>query len=346
MITPFHECVVVLCFDCSVWGKIMNEQWKKAVIHLECATDSESFYDRRDEIEELDKKLSKAEITWDEYIEKTNFKSRDVRFQGTALFISHNGKRYLLTARHVLFDEISAKGYLNFEEKAVANYPEDIKNKRLQDARERSLNTIFNYIFRVPSLDEVFSGKKVTEQKSLICLSAGLADSLPYVFSHPDLDLAVISLDNYKTKDFADELEALGYNPISSDLIENGPTEEGADIFTVGFPGATSRIGTSNLDSVSAHWASNYFSLPVFSWGRVSMLHTLLPFYWCDMSIYPGNSGGPVIENGRLVGVVSAQAVLPIDVLPQITTRIPFAKIIKTSFVTKLIEVLEARKLK
>lgn len=332
----------MLFFDCLMWERIMNEQWKKAVIHLECATDSKSYYDRRDEIAELGKKLSKAEITPDEYIEETYFKFRDVRVHGTALFVSHNGKRYLLTARHVLFDEIYAEGYLNFEEKVVANFTEDIKNKRLQDAR----NTIFSYIFRVPSLDEVLSGKNVIEQQSLICLSAGLVDSRPYSFSNPHLDLAIISLDDYTTKDFADELEAIGYIPVPSDLIEDGPTEEGADIFTIGFPGATSLIGTSNLDSVSAHRASNYFSLPVSSWGRVSMLHTLLPFYWCDMSIYPGNSGGPVIENGKLVGVVSAQAVLPIDAVPQITTRIPFAKIIKTTFAKKLIEEFEATKSK
>jgi CBS domain-containing protein len=39
------------------------------------------------------------------------------------------------------------------------------------------------------------------------------------------------------------------------------------------------------------------------------MVHHILPFFWADMSIYPGNSGGPVVEDGKLVGVVSAQAV-------------------------------------
>ena len=34
------------------------------------------------------------------------------------------------------------------------------------------------------------------------------------------------------------------------------------------------------------------------------MLHNTLPFFWADMSIYPGNSGGPVVANDRLVGIV------------------------------------------
>lgn len=68
------------------------------------------------------------------------------------------------------------------------------------------------------------------------------------------------------------------------------------------------------------------------------MLHGALPFYWADMSIYPGNSGGPVVANDRLVGVVSAQATLPIDEVPDVRTRIPFGRIIKTSFVRTLLE--------
>lgn len=321
----------------------MNEQWKKAVIHLECATDSKSIYDRLDEEEELDKKLRKGEITSEEYRDKIEFKSRDVRFQGTALFISHNGNRYLLTARHVLFDEISAKGLYDFEGRIVSKHPSDLKENSLAYAHKRSLNTIFNCIFRVPSLDEVLSGGNAENREFLNCLGSGLPDCLPYIFSSPEIDLAIISLDNKKNECFANELEVLGYSPISSSLIKDEPSKEGVDVFTVGFPGAVSLLGRTNIDSVAASWASNYYSLPVFSWGKVSMLHTELPFYWCDMSIYPGNSGGPVIEDGKLVGVVSAQAVLPIDGLPQITTRIPFAKIIKTSFVKELIDALEAK---
>jgi S1-C subfamily serine protease len=73
------------------------------------------------------------------------------------------------------------------------------------------------------------------------------------------------------------------------------------------------------------------------------MLHEGLPFFWVDMSIFPGNSGGPLIEKDRLVGVVSAQATVPIDDVPNVRTRIPFGRIIKSKFVHTLLEMQEKK---
>jgi S1-C subfamily serine protease len=173
-------------------------------------------------------------------------------------------------------------------------------------------------------------------------LGAGDSFTVPYTYSTPDLDLALVSLDQ-KDSRYAEQLIDLGYEPISSDLIDESPSSEGADIFTVGFPSATALIRQVSQHPASAHWASSYISLPVFAFGKVSMLHEMLPFYWSDMSIFPGNSGGPVIENGKLVGVVSAQATLPIDDVPNVRTRIPFGKIIKTVYVKGLLDIQEQK---
>ncbi len=67
------------------------------------------------------------------------------------------------------------------------------------------------------------------------------------------------------------------------------------------------------------------------------MLHQALPFYWVDMSIYPGNSGGPVIEEDRLVGIVSEQPTIPVENAEQLQVRIPFAKIIKAEHIIGLL---------
>ena len=320
----------------------MNEQWKRAVVHLECATDSEHFYDRIKRMDELREKLDQHEISHEEFGEEIAGRSRDLRFHGTALFISHNERRYLLTARHVLFDEHSAKRELEEEAQRAESWPHHSREHILSYANERALNNIFNIVFRVPSLDEVASGGDSAHREFLMNLGAGASSTVPYTFSSPDLDLALVSLDQ-RDERFAEELIGLGYSPIPSDLIEDAPSSEGADISTVGFPSATALLGQVSQHPASAHWSSSHFSLPVFSWGKVSMLHSQLPFYWCDMSIYPGNSGGPVIENGKLVGVVSAQATLPIDDAPQVKTRIPFGKIIKTCFVKQLLETQEAK---
>jgi S1-C subfamily serine protease len=320
----------------------MYEQWKKAVVHLECATDSEHFFDRIKRIDQLREKLDKGELSQEEFGQEIMGRSRDIRYHGSALFISHNERRYLLTARHVLFDEVSAKREYEEELERAKSWPDGSRQHIIQSANERALNNIFSIIFRVPSLDEVLHKDVEAHKEFLMNLGAGASFTVPYTFSSPELDLALVSLDQRDSR-FAEQLIKLGYEPISSDLIDASPSSEGADIFTVGFPSATALIGQVSQHPASAHWASSHFSLPVFAFGRVSMLHDELPFYWTDMSIYPGNSGGPVIENGKLVGVVSAQAILPIDALPNVKTRIPFGKIIKTVYVKRLLEIQEQK---
>ena len=316
----------------------IRKRWKKAVIHLECATDSEHFYDRIKRIDELNKLLDQGKITQDQFAEEISGKSRDIRFHGTGIFIIHEDRRYILTARHVVWDEHSAKREIQEEAERAQNWPEQMRCTIMQSGLERAQNNIFNIIFRVPSLDEVLKYGTDKRREFLMNLGAGASFTVPYTFSIPELDLALISLDQRDYR-FADELIELGYNPIDSKYIEDGPSYEGSDIFTVGYPEETSLVGQMQQHPAAQHWSSSYFSLPVYAFGRVSMLHDSLPFYWADMSIYPGNSGGPVIENENLVGVVSAQATLPIDQAPKVRTRIPFAKIIKTQFVKDLLKV-------
>ena len=314
----------------------MLEKWKRAAVHLECATDSEHFYDRIKRIDEQRTLLEKGQITHEQFAEEIAGRSRDIRFHGTALLLSHEGRRYLLTARHVVWDERSAKRELEEEAQRCLSWPEHMRSHILQSAVERAQNNIFNIIFRVPSLDEVLS--KQGDRTFLMNLGAGTSYSVPYTFSDPDLDLALISLDQ-RDSHFADELASRGFSPVSFDDIADGPAAEGQEVFTIGFPSSTALLGQVSQHPASAHWSSSHFSLPVSSYGRVSMLHPALPFFWADMSIYPGNSGGPVVADGLLVGVVSAQATLPIDGVPDVRTRIPFGRIIKTAVVRQLLDI-------
>lgn len=326
---------------------VMMEKWKKAVVHLECACDSESIMEKINRLDELEKKYRENKITPEQYGQAVLEKSRDNRYHGTALFIIHSGKRYLLTARHVIWDEISAKRELEEEVSRSSRRPEFQKKLIIHSANESAQNRIFNIIFRVPSFDEIIkTDGNNYNREFLMNLGAGTPWSVPYTFTKPDLDLAIISLDQIKgTSDsrFADNLQELGYVPISSEEISDGPSKEGTDVFTVGFPESTSVINQINQTPASANWSSSCFSLPVFSFGKISMLHDKLPFYWVDMSIYPGNSGGPVVENNKLIGIINAQATIPIDAVPNIATRIPFGKIIKTKYVHELLRIQEEK---
>lgn len=61
------------------------------------------------------------------------------------------------------------------------------------------------------------------------------------------------------------------------------------------------------------------------------------------MSIYPGNSGGPIIEVDKIVGIVSAQPTIPVEESEELRTRIPFGKIIKAKFIAELLSIQEQK---
>ncbi|WFO17123.1 serine protease [Cellulophaga baltica 4] len=311
-------------------------KWKKAVIHLECATDSEHYEDKIKRIDESQKLLNDGKITEEEYIIQLTGKSRDIRSQGTAIFLKHNEKRYLVTARHVVWDKLSAE--MNIK-KAVDEYNKNggVNQEILNRLNENATNEIFRIIFRVPSIEEISKGSKA--KSFLMNLQAG--GSYRYTFSNPNFDLAIISLD-FGDSTFADELIDLGFEPIAINDIESAPIEEGKEVFTVGFPQATSLLGQLSISSAENNWSSSYFSAPVFSFGKISMFHNLLNFFWTDMSIYPGNSGGPVILENKLVGVISAQALIDVEGSSEnLKTRIPFGKIIRAKYILELLKIQE-----
>ncbi|HFE3756518.1 S1 family peptidase [Raoultella ornithinolytica] len=316
----------------------MYDKWKKAVIHLECAMDIEKISEKIFRDYELENKLNRDEISLDHYREEISKGFELKRSHGTAIFIIHDRKRYLLTARHVLFDK--SESDKKFEEDQRRHEEYSAVSGFYRSPPERDTNTIFKHIFRVPSLDE----NKGIDAKRLFIryLHVGPYESRPYTFSDYEKDLAIISLDQ-RNPAFADHLIELGYAPIPSEEIESGSLKEGDEVFTVGFPAATCFLGQFLTDPSLMMSSSPLYSLPVFSWGRVSMLHHNLHFYWCDISIYPGNSGGPLISDGKLVGIVVAQASVSIDDYPSVRTRIPFAKIIKGDYIKELIDEQEKK---
>jgi Trypsin-like peptidase domain len=336
---------------------IMLNKWKKAVIHIECATDSEHSYDKMERLRELIEKFKSEEISQDEFVKEQLLilgKLRDIRSWGTALFLIYNSKRYLVTARHVVWDEKSAERELEEEKNRTKSLPENRRRGLLQSAEEKKQNQIFSIIFRVPSRNEIISKDKKNIPSFLMNLGAGVTSDLPYTFSSKKIDLAIISLDReHPDSQFADELLELGYEPISLEDINDEPTGEGSEVFTVGFPGAISKIGTLNRQPAEVNWASNNYSLPAFAFGKVSMLNEELPCFWADMSIYKGNSGGPVIEDDKLVGVVSAQPKETSSAAVTIQSKkfgeiswnvpIPFARIVKAKYLFDLIEQQEQK---
>jgi len=182
----------------------------------------------------------------------------------------------------------------------------------------------------------------ITVPEFLSHLNLGSSSMSPYTFSSPEIDLAIISLDQRNPR-FADHLIERGYEPISSEDISDETTQEGNNVFTVGFPASTSFVKQLNLKPEEELWSSNFISTPVFTFGKISMLNEQLNFFWTDMSIYPGNSGGPVIEDDKLVGVVSAQPLISSASHTQVKIGMPFGKIIKAKYINELLRIQEEK---
>lgn len=292
---------------------LTNEKWKKAVVHLECVAN--------DLTREIREKLLSGQITQQQW---GQFRKRENRSQGTAIFLKDGEKKYLVTAKHVVEDRSSG-------------YPD--------------------YLCSLIFLVQRYGQPIENDPEIIMNINAGVTKMRPFVLSNDERDLAVISLNDSSTEDFCEFLIKQGYEPIDIAEIENNSSElsEGDDVYAIGFPN-TSLLQERELSQAEAHWQSKFISNPLFSFGKIAM-NTDLDFMWVDISIYPGNSGGPVIKDGKLIGIVSSQSIILGESITQSGNpvyvgdgeqvfseiRIPFANVIKSHLILDLLEELNQK---
>jgi hypothetical protein len=320
------------------------QKWKKAVIHLECRTHSESDKEHTERVAELRERLKKGEITRQQLAEGESTGVRDVRSWGTAIFLEDNSRRYLVTARHVLYDEAAAEDWIRKQTRRLEDSPSRFKEKAIAREIAWAKRSIVGIIFQVPSHDSFLKGDMQKSPENLMNLGAGVVH--PYTFAD-EVDLAIISLDQ-RDSAFAAMLFSRGYRPIRLSDIAEQPSSEGASVFSVGYPGPMSTLGEiKNLHPALKPWASSRYSLPTFVFGRVAMLHNSLPDFRCDFTNYQGNSGGPVVEKNRMVGVVWGQPFYEVSVLQGSMGKttdffskigVPFAIAVKAAYVKELLK--------
>ena len=88
----------------------MYGRWKRAVVHLEGAGSSVSSEEYFESMKKIWDALDEGRLERDEYIRAVPERLNDVRKGGTALYVTDESRKYLITARHVLHDEIEAEG--------------------------------------------------------------------------------------------------------------------------------------------------------------------------------------------------------------------------------------------
>jgi hypothetical protein len=231
---------------------------------------------------------------------------RNLRYRGTAVFVEHKERYYLITAEHVVHDLVGAKHELEFRLDRFKKWRGTEEEYESSGTKERdedgAKHVIYDLILRVPSFDSQESTSSGLPPQVLMSVGAGTyPDTTDYSF-HPELDLAIISLNARKGfRPFLDELMDEGYRPISLDQdVDERPQTEGTQVYAVGFPNDIAVIEQRNVNTTLQ---SKCISLPVYSFGYIAMLHPRLSNFWCDISIYPGSSGCPIVEkaNDKLI---------------------------------------------
>ncbi|MCY8505084.1 S1 family peptidase [Bacillus atrophaeus] len=235
----------------------------------------------------------------------------DIRGEGTALYAQYGTKEYLVTSRHLLFEDCKTHERLN---------PEIVKAKRMNE--QNTIATAF--------LNEEFGGP----------------DYNIFIDKHDfvDVDLAVISLEHKKTEEFRRSLRNDGYVPFElQDKYES--LNLGAEIFTVGFPDYPSLTSREEPEFGKELKESTIVSQPVFSFGRVSLHNEDEPYCWGDLSISAGSSGGPVFnKDGELVGIIQGQSINRTNTNKGIIeTRGLFARMVKAKYIIDLVRDLQEK---
>jgi hypothetical protein len=217
----------------SEYDKGIIEKWKKAVINLECRKeygdnlDSQAVYHTMKDYQRILKQVT-----------------------GTAIFLENEGKRYLITNKHVLYDQDMVIQKQKYHIVDSVNDPYSIYMK----------------IFRIPSESEI-ADTTIPEDPLTILGAPNYAQS-NYVYSNQGLDLAIISLDgNSRFTIFAELLLKRGYRPIHLSDIDSSSLEYGQDLMCVGYP-TISILGQRTIAEQKSAWYSNIVAESIFTCKR------------------------------------------------------------------------------
>lgn len=256
--------------------KLNEEKWIKAIINLDTRQSGGT------QLSNLWKDLVSKKIDSETYqIRSQEIHSNLNRFTGSALYFKYNGREYLLTARHVLedtSDEIREYGERVFNKFfLVDNYQDYLKNKGISDHSPRTM---------------------------VMNINAGTPDMRPFAFSKTS-DIAIIGLNTRSTSNLRKTLKDRNYIPIDfADIDTTCNIKPGNEIFSVGFTSDLFLLGKKQISTAEMNWESELVTVPILSKGTVDILINETQFAG-NIFVYTGNSGGPIIFNNKLVGIVT-----------------------------------------
>ena len=116
-------------------------------------------------------------------------------------------------------------------------------------------------------------------------------------------DLVIYELSRFDQQ-FISSILYKNYVPINiSDIDSACDLNEGDKITAIGFPDE-SYVSVLPMDDRERGWNSNRLVVPSVTYGTIA-LNTKSNFYFdANIFVYHGFSGGPIIRNNKLIGIV------------------------------------------
>ena len=259
-------------------------KWIHATINISCFPNNTRLKN------DISGKLLSGQITMDEYRKRIDSIDRNYSLRlGAAIFLKANDRHYLLTAGHLVSD-------------STALLPNQICKNILLVRNMGVPDSIFD-------AGNFSSENSATGQRRKFNLELPEIryDSSFYVFSDSgNDDLCIVDLDACKNgKDFTGTLYQTGYIPVSvTDININCSVRVKQDILAIGYPDEAVFDYAASLPQTEILRKSNRVSLPVVTKGQIASVSDTSNYFDSNIFVYKGNSGGPVIANNQLVGIV------------------------------------------
>ncbi len=305
--------------------------WEKSVLNIESVCDRYNIYEILNFIKE--KKSHIKEYSGKDSLNDYNeLRSQTIRVSGTAIYLSDGDNRYLVTAKHVVYDKNFTIRHIYFtredRQKRSFEYFEKL-NSSIAVKTPFSLYLSGRYnLLRIPEVNQDSATR-------------------PFKFSNDNIDIAIISLQSVKTFPLRKLLEEDGYSPININNIDTVDNHLiGEDLLAIGYP------SFSTLTKVEAEnkILDEDVVLPLTTFGKTALCNPVLYYFIADITVNPGNSGGPIIRNNKMVGIVSQQMLVDLrinsgvdlnEVINNLKSSSPLAKIIKAKFIIESINQLK-----
>lgn len=293
---------------------ILNK-WERAVINVHSIVADTAYMDfKLKQFRLLDSLHHAGLISQEQLAYERNEIFSSKQSTGTVVLMENQNAFYFLTASHVL----------------LARLPQYVYHSDDNTIEKTEVNFIPNELRVIPRAGN-FSDTIHTIKQIHINAYQDLTGHITHWIR---ADIALWSISSL-IPEFDKELKNEKYKPITfDDIAWDEQIKVGREVFAIGFPGAVSNLDEEPVRQMNGNRFNHpVSSLPMTSWGRVGMSHPESVLTYVDISVYPGNSGGPIVDasTGKLLGIVSAQKSERVLLGNEITNyrhRIPFAVVV------------------